>query len=329
VSAVAAAVYALLFPVIVGAWFFVYGFPLILYMMACVFTGCCCGVCFKRFNDSIINSNTTMWSPAARCLSTVVGYVSSPLAAYRVARMHPLRAKADALIADRSSFTYVVPMNVFATLPQLLKHEVALRHGLLLKMPIKDIVSFGSSGSEVVFVSHKWFGNAPDKDGFTFQAAKRYALGERVFFGLQAQASGNLMQKYMWIDYMCVPQDDADERLRHLLAIPELLSKCQVEVRTHPALEDAYRKSVWCLLEVIASERVPREPAGPGELTIYDKNDLYGVVPGFIALACLPRYRLRVLLDRARNRTLVTVLDMLIQFHDQANGAVVAVPGEA
>jgi hypothetical protein len=91
---------------------------------------------------------------------------------------------------------------------------------------------------------------------------------------------------YVWIDFSCVPQDDQELRISHLLAIPDILRRSHVQAfHISPDEHAAYQNSVWCQLETIAlSSRSSSKYIPNRTWTILDKNDLYAVLPGFLEM---------------------------------------------
>ena len=151
------------------------------------------------------------------------------------------------------------------------KHEEAVRMGLLKEVEIDDmrmkLCREFNRGIHTHFISHKWAGNSPDtEDDAIFEMAKDAA-------------------HYLWFDYTCVPQDDHELRLRHLLAIADICHEATV-VRFHGSdyLEKAYNNSVWCQLEaaLLQWDDVAYDPNMAW--TIYDWNDCYAVLPTFLDL---------------------------------------------
>jgi hypothetical protein len=118
---------------------------------------------------------------------------------------------------------YLVDISVLRQFDKLPKFEE------LQKMDVIASFSFERC-PEFKFVSHKWHGIAPDDD---FNSLFQYLL---------------TMSGYVWVDYMCVPQDvDFQLRLPFLKSIPYVIL-CSKEVVT-PIRTNEYRRSVWCNME--------------------------------------------------------------------------------
>jgi hypothetical protein len=74
--------------------------------------------------------------------------------------------------------------------------------------------------------------------------------------------------------------------LKHLLAIANICEEATVvPAHANDELEHAYDRSVWCQLEaaLLTWETTNFDP-DTQEWTIYDWNDLYAVLPGFLDL---------------------------------------------
>ena len=184
---------------------------------------------------------------------------------------------------EKSKHTYMIHGSEIKKLGRIPSHEEAKEKGLLVEVPIighynnfrkwmTDELEPKGASKYVTLYSHKWSGNNPDDEvnGFTNKVVNR---------------SGSA---YCWIDYSCVPQKDQQAKLSHLFAIPQIMAQCWiVAMHANKELESAYDGSIWCQLEAIClSEAKLLKHIPNRKFTIYDWNDLYAVLPGFIELYC-------------------------------------------
>jgi len=222
---------------------------------------------------------------------------------------NPLASRLRPVISqERTDTTYLIPRNKIRQLglTSFPKHEEALAMDLLKIVDIEDmrikLCREANRGIHTHFISHKWDGNSPDtKDNALFEMSKDAA-------------------HYLWFDYTCVPQDDHELRLRHLLSIANICHEATV-VPFHATseLEEAYNRSVWCQLEaaLLTWDTTNFDPAT--NWTIYDWNDLHAVLPGFLDLWVNTEKNWRFFDGKegqARTSMVVSLLRAFLQFDD-------------
>jgi len=186
-----------------------------------------------------------------------------------VARMKPYMER------ERTKTTFLISREKIQELglTYFPKHEEAMNmDGLLREAEIEDmrmkLCREANRGIHTQFISHKWAGNQPDTD-------------DHALFEMTKSAA-----HYIWFDYTCVPQEDHTHRLKHLLAIANICEEATVvPAHANDELEHAYDRSVWCQLEaaLLTWDTTNFDP-DTQEWTIYDWNDLYAVLPGFLDL---------------------------------------------
>lgn len=222
---------------------------------------------------------------------------------------NPLASRLKPLLSqERTDTTYLIPRDKIKEfgLTSFPKHEDALAMGLLKTVDIEDmrikLCREANRGIHTHFISHKWDGNSPDtKDNVLFEKSKDAA-------------------HYLWFDYTCVPQDDHELRLRHLLAIANICQEATVvPFHANAELEEAYNRSVWCQLEaaLLTWDITNFDPAT--DWTIYDWNDLYAVLPGFLDLWVNTEKNWRFFdgnAGLARTSMVVSLLRAFLQFDD-------------
>eukprot|EP00457_Paulinella_chromatophora_P011273 gb/GEZN01011405.1/.p1 GENE.gb/GEZN01011405.1/~~gb/GEZN01011405.1/.p1 ORF type:complete len:332 (-),score=46.11 gb/GEZN01011405.1/:66-1061(-) len=197
------------------------------------------------------------------------------------ATLRPLRESIRPLLtqlgsAPRTNFTFLIPKEKLLELTAFPKHEDAIAMEILEKVPIDDmrmklIARHPGKTIFIWFLSHKWSGNAPDTDDNT----------------LLSMAKDSSAAKYVWFDYTCVPQNDAVVRNAHLLSIPNICHETTVvPMHANETLKAAYNTSVWCQLEAALLNWEAPDFKPEAKWTIYDWNDLYFVLPGFIERYC-------------------------------------------
>jgi hypothetical protein len=221
----------------------------------------------------------------------------------------PLTKEAGVLMPNRATSVYVIPKSKLYEWQNFPKWE-DVKNQLEVK-PIQDIFMRGFSQGEVLFVSHKWFsGGKPDNErNDIFQLVKDHNLS-------------NL--EYIWFDYTCIPQapESTEARNQQLFAIADLMKHCDViPFHLNSSHEQAYQKSIWCRLEMMASSNYSPLTVSLDKMTIFDPQDLYRVLPAFIEMVCSRRYRYQFIGDEARLKIFVSILRFFMAYHD---GVVVA-----
>ena len=117
-------------------------------------------------------------------------------------------------------------------------------------------------------------------------------------------AMSGVVPSFIWFDYSCVPQDDNDAKLKHLYSIPNILKRCHIVVLpVCPINKQLYCSSVWCVLEYIVQKNVVKFPDAfvkeddlrMLKLSIFNPDDLYRILPGFLEMVCSPRFRIEFL----------------------------------
>ena len=193
------------------------------------------------------------------------------------------------------------------------KHEEALQmEGLLKRVEIDDmrmkLCREANRGIHTHFISHKWDGHQPDTD-------------DHAIFEMSKSAA-----HYMWFDYTCVPQDNHEERLKHLLSIANILHEATViTCHANEMLEEAYNHSVWCQLEAALLQWDKVEFQGGNDVSnmewsIYDWNDLYTVLPGFLDLWVNSEKNHHFFNGREgfeRSKMVVSLLQAFVNHHDE------------
>jgi hypothetical protein len=235
-----------------------------------------------------------------QCLTSTTSIINQPKIVTHIKRAKALRGDALGLIKnDVVDYTFVIPQNEFVKLKSFPKFEQALESGVIKKIAISQIIPQGFGLSNCQFVSHKWQGLNPDVDSAVFNLVKMQPP-----------------KPFVWFDYTCVPQDNAEARFPFLLSIPVLMQRCKVDP-FHPSeeLKEAYMHSIWCQLEAMGAY-VEGQERKITNWTIYDPSDLYGVLPGFIAMVFSSSYRMSFLSmqEPNRNELFVQILKFFINF---------------
>lgn len=222
---------------------------------------------------------------------------------------NPLASRLKPILSqERTDTTYLIPRDKLQEfgLTSFPKHEEALAMGLLKTVDIEDmrmkLCREANRGIHTHFISHKWDGNSPDTD-------------DNALFDMAKNAA-----HYLWFDYTCVPQDDHELRLRHLLAIANICQEATVvPFHANKVLEEAYNRSVWCQLEAALFTWGATNFDPATEWTIYDWNDLYAVLPGFLDLWVNTEKNWRFFDGKAGLATtlmIVSLLKAFLQFDD-------------
>lgn len=216
---------------------------------------------------------------------------------------------------EKTNTTFLMPRNKISELglKSYPKHEEAMKMGLLKEVEIDDmrmkLCREFNRGIHTHFISHKWSGNSPDTpDNAIFEMSKEAA-------------------HYIWFDYTCVPQDDHSLRLRHLLAIANICKEATiVRMNGNEDLDKAYSSSVWCQLEaaLLQWDKINFDPQM--KWTIYDWNDSYAVLPGFLDLWVNSFKNHHFFSGRegfARTSMVVSMLKAFISYHDNKDQSVI------
>lgn len=212
------------------------------------------------------------------------------------------------LDSRRCKTTFLIPREKIQELDlkSFPKHEEALSSGLLKEVDIDDmrikLCREHNRGIHTHFISHKWDGNTPDtEDNKLFDMSKNAA-------------------HYLWFDYTCVPQDDHELRMKHLLSIANICQEATVvPFHANSELEEAYNRSVWCQLEAALLTWDTTKFNPEVEWTIYDWNDLYAVLPGFLDLWVNTEKNWRFFAGMKGYQTTSMIVSMLrafLDFHD-------------
>lgn len=212
------------------------------------------------------------------------------------------------LDSRRCKTTFLIPREKIQELDlkSFPKHEDALALGILKEVDIDNmrikLCREHNRGIHTHFISHKWNGNAPDtKDNAIFDMSKTAA-------------------HYLWFDYSCVPQENHDLRMKHLLSIANICQEATVvPFHANDELEKAYNQSVWCQLEAALLTWDTTKFDHESKWTIYDWNDLYAVLPGFLDLWVNTEKNWRFFSGMKGYQTTSMIVSMLrtfLDFHD-------------
>jgi Ran GTPase-activating protein (RanGAP) involved in mRNA processing and transport len=215
----------------------------------------------------------------------------------------------------RSKSTFVIPLDNLFRMKRWKRHEEALRDKDLVKVEMEMSPYYLVENGIVIFISHKWIGNSPDDDqGKLLEKVKKIARERQ-----DKERVGDWQapkQVYIWFDYTCVPQVDVEERVRHLQAIPNILQRCEM-LTLHTSDETAkqYGYSVWCSLEELGYQWAADIVPEINEWRIYDWQDLYEILPGFIKLYARNARNQFVNVKKIRNK-FASMMTALVNYHD-------------
>jgi hypothetical protein len=247
----------------------------------------------------------TFWSEA----------ISVPWLIARFSRLKRIRKTLDPIMESKVEYMFVIKNSDLKRLASFSKHEDALAAGLLVKKSVKELLPGAVQFPKIMFVSHKWIGNSPDINRSILDQVIAH-IDHRA--KAESQTATNL-PKYVWFDYMCVPQDDVMERNRHLRAIPDVLKVSGLKVfHIDQNTMNAYHSSIWCQLEYLTTSGAKFNSST--QWTIYDPDDLYSVLGGFIQYACWSRSTVGIFTDRHQAQIFKSILQFFINHHDSKNG---------
>ena len=251
------------------------------------------------------------------------------------AKLRAMPEQLKPLLPEYESIIYLIPVSKLASMGSFLIHEEAMAQETLLGYRISDLPDIqAASTSNILFVSHKWKGNEPDQGNAIFKEVK-HMLG----------TMGGLSFKYVWFDFTCVPQKDAEARAKCLKSIPWVVRKCEVSnfvgdysrstyiedeakqliaregFQAHlEAIRAQYYHSVWCQLEnifVFNYQNMSFITEGDQfQWTMFDLSDFYEILPGFLVSVCGP-FRWKFLYDQRRADLLASLLKKFIDYHDE------------
>jgi len=172
-----------------------------------------------------------------------------------LARQAGKDVEADFLEKGRFRPVYVCTVKAFLSMPRLLKHEVAVRRGDVVELPV---------GAIVVFFSHRWLDGAKaDEEGPHPDRADNYKLQ-----AMKHSIEHNFPHAtHLWVDYLCVPQlpENATDQLFSINSLPYIVRQCAEFVVLHGASgitnkkgEDeasylVYSSRGWCRLECLSA----------------------------------------------------------------------------
>jgi len=144
--------------------------------------------------------------------------------------------------------------DAFQRLTRLIKHEEALRLGFLV--PMTDC-----HRNKMIFISQRWLhGNAriphPDNEENLKLKAIQVALSQDELLDIEL----------VWIDYLCVPQDNEETQLFAINSLPFYVRQCSafmvligeagiinMTVGLDEASWEVYQSRGWCRLECFAA----------------------------------------------------------------------------
>jgi hypothetical protein len=181
----------------------------------------------------------------------------------------------------------------------------------LVVKEIKQMREYGVGRAETLFVSHRWVRGKPD--------GPENRVLEFVIEHLKQKELQTLI-KYVFFDYTCVPQapEAADIRINTLLAIPSIMVKSHVfPFYYSDQLREPYMCSVWCQLEAIGFTTVNPIWLETRNWTIYDKEDLFAVIPAFIEMCGSGRYGLFLVAVGERAKILREILHIFIKYCEE------------
>jgi hypothetical protein len=238
--------------------------------------------------------------------------ISHPLNARRMlSNADMVRNHAQALLKDQTDTLFLIPIDVFKTWTSFPQHE-EVKHQLVVKK-ITDLHTFGLGIGETLFISHKWLDNQPDTPNHEIYRLVRKRLREEPFV------------KFLWFDFVCVPQSQQalEEHNKQLLAIANIMQRCEVRAfHVNEAHKQSYERSVWCQLEAMAingSRHHISGVFGAENLTMFDEEDLYAVLPAFIDMVFSRRYQLDFIDQQARIKIFLKILAYFIKYHDETS----------
>jgi hypothetical protein len=261
--------------------------------------------CFE--NKNLVVMSYVVFIPSQYMWHMII-MISFPIASMKVLyHSQSLRKTAKLQAANQASSVYLIPKELLMSWTRFPTYEEV--KDKLKEKKIKDLYYGGFGAGEVLFVSHKWLNNKPDTEyNDIFNKVKRFSFN-------------NI--NYVWFDFTCIPQSPEAKVVRNqqLFAIATLLKKCNVQAfhvdKTH---EEAYQASVWCRLEMMATRDETDIIVSLENMTMFDQNDLYAVLPAFVEMIFSPRYRLDFVSQQNRTKIFVSILRYFIKYHDSMYG---------
>jgi hypothetical protein len=283
-------------------------FPLFFVLFVVYVPFFCFDICFQAATGNLLIIKFMVMFPSSYLMNviTMVGYPVNSMSMIR--HSGTLRKQAHTLTANQATSIYLIPKKLFMTWTSFPVYEDVKDQ--LKQKKIKDLFTTGAMGAaETLFVSHKWLGNKPDtSENEIFNMVKKFV---RTLVGKST--------RFVWFDFTCVPQspEAKAERNQQLFAIANLMKKCNVRAfnvdETH---KQEYQKSVWCRLEMMATYQLSNITMSLDDMTMFDQNDLYAVLPAFIEMVFSRRYRLEFVVDDDRLKIFVSILRYFIKYHD-------------
>ena len=146
------------------------------------------------------------------------------------------------------------------TLTRLIPHEEAVQQRIVA------VIDVSTPASEILFISHKWLADRhpDDLDGSKLAQIKKM---------LRKNAMKNI--KYVWLDYMSIPQDSQEELQRAIESLPFYINSCRRFVSLvgegGRAAQDVYDQRGWCRLECMAANS-PVNPDSKAVMYIHNKH---------------------------------------------------------
>jgi len=147
---------------------------------------------------------------------------------------------------------FVCKKEDFLAMQRLEKHEIALKNGIVVEIP---------SDAIVLFFSHRWLAGHKGCEGGphpdTPQNFKFAAMCAILMYFPRTT--------HVWVDYVCVPQDNVDNQLLAINSLPYIVRQCSdfvvlqgVSGVTNNENEDeasfkVYNSRGWCRLECLSA----------------------------------------------------------------------------
>jgi len=145
---------------------------------------------------------------------------------------------------------YVCEREGLLGMEEMQKHEAVVGHEHLMM-----ILPANTEPKLTLFVSHRWTSDEhPDKDQLSPEANNKKIRALQIL--LQRQEFHEI--KFIWIDYLCIPQDDPTTKQLAIDSLPYYAGQCgqflSVVGNEHErSLFDEYQMRGWCMLEVFSS----------------------------------------------------------------------------
>jgi hypothetical protein len=205
--------------------------------------------------------------------SGLLDFLFHPQIAYTIfIKNRKLKEITDRILENKAQDIYVIPIDVFLTWTTFPKHEDVVFQLEKRNLKSWQIPDNPRRDSDVLFAMHACI----EQEQFESDIKCVFHRVKKRLLRME-----NSSYEAVWFDFTCIPNDSMLDRQAHLLSVPDILRRCDVDLFTHPD-NVAFNYSIWVQIGLLFNCQYPKNFSSIDSWNMLNKNDLQFLLPGIV-----------------------------------------------